>query len=64
MKGTVKFYSRQRGFGFIGVENSRDIFIHANNLPDGIDIMEGDELEFDTETTPKGISAINVRVVL
>ena len=59
--GTVKFFNTDKGFGFIESENSnKDIFVHANNLIDQIN--DGDKVSYDVDETPKGPSAINVKV--
>ena len=59
--GTVKFFNTAKGFGFIEGENSnKDIFVHANNLIDQIN--DGDKVSYDVDETPKGPSAINVKV--
>tara|TARA_X000001036_G_scaffold131470_1_gene124388 strand:+ start:702 stop:899 length:198 start_codon:yes stop_codon:yes gene_type:complete len=60
--GTVKFFNTDKGFGFIESENSnKDIFVHANNLIDQIN--DGDKVSYDVDETPKGPSAINVKVL-
>ncbi len=59
-KGTVKFFNNAKGFGFIEGEDNKDIFVHANNLTD--QISDGDKVSYDVEETPKGLSAINVKI--
>ena len=58
--GTVKFFNTRKGFGFIEGEDSKDIFVHANNLVD--QISDGDKVSYEIEDTPKGPSAINVKI--
>ena len=58
--GTVKFFNSRKGFGFIEGEDSKDIFVHANNLID--QIKDGDKVTYEVEDTPKGPSAINVKI--
>lgn len=59
--GTVKFFNSSKGFGFITPdEGGKDVFVHQNGLTD--DINEGDKVSYDVEETPKGLSAINVKV--
>ncbi|MDG2146719.1 MAG: cold-shock protein [Flavobacteriaceae bacterium TMED184] len=58
--GTVKFFNQAKGFGFIEGEEGKDIFVHANNLTD--QISDGDKVTYDVEDTPKGPSAINVKI--
>ena len=60
--GTVKFFNRSKGFGFITPdEGGRDVFVHQNGLIDEID--EGDKVSFDVEEGKKGPNAVNVKVV-
>jgi CspA family cold shock protein len=52
VKGTVKFYNEQKGFGFIEPEDgSKDVFVHATALERaGISrLVEGQKVSFDTE---------------
>jgi CspA family cold shock protein len=60
--GTVKFFNNSKGFGFITPEEGdKDVFVHANGLID--EINEGDEVNYEVEEGPKGLSAVNVKVV-
>jgi CspA family cold shock protein len=60
--GTVKFFNDSKGFGFITPdEGNKDVFVHLNGLKD--EIRDGDKVTYEVEDTPKGLSAINVRVV-
>ena len=66
-QGKIKFFDKQKGFGFIAPdEGGDDIFVHRNNVDnlgpnDGFD--DGETVEFDVEDTPKVKSAINVSSV-
>ncbi len=64
-KGRVKWFNVAKGFGFIEPEEGgRDIFVHRNNVEGlGWDegLRDGEEVEFDVERTPKGLSAVNVK---
>jgi len=64
-RGTVKWFSSEKGYGFITPQDGgTDVFVHRNNV-DGLDwednLTDGDPVEFDTEQTPKGLSAIGVQ---
>lgn len=60
--GTVKFFNNAKGFGFIKPEEGgKDVFVHQNGLVD--EITEGDKVSYDVEESPKGLNAVNVKVV-
>ncbi|HNQ12198.1 MAG TPA: cold-shock protein [Bacteroidia bacterium] len=60
--GTVKFFNRQKGFGFIRPEDSgEDIFVHESGLKD--EIKQDDKVEFSVEQGQKGLNAVEVRRV-
>ena len=64
-KGTVKTVT-DRGFGFISQEGSeKDIFFHENSLEGELaarKLKVGDKVTFDVEETPKGLSAVNIKL--
>ena len=61
VRGKVKWFSRQRGYGFIIVEGSgEEIFVHRTNLEGVYSLQEGQEVEFELEATPKGPEAVRV----
>ncbi len=66
-RGRVKWFSVDKGFGFIAPDDgSKDVFVHRNNIPGlGYDegLRDGEEVEYDVEQTPKGLSAMNVERV-
>ncbi|NIO71938.1 MAG: cold shock domain-containing protein [Anaerolineae bacterium] len=60
-RGKVKWFSRQRGYGFIIVEGSgEEIFVHRTDLEGVYSLEEGQEVEFEIEATPKGPEAVRV----
>jgi CspA family cold shock protein len=63
--GKIKKLVRDRGFGFISDTDGSEIFFHRSSLVDvQFDALnEEQKVEFDTEKSPKGARAINVRVV-
>ena len=62
MKGTVKWFNNQKGYGFITDEDGRDVFVHFSGLVmDGYkSIEEGAQVEFDVADGGKGPQAVNV----
>jgi len=58
-KGIVKFYNREKGFGFITKEDQSEIFVHATGLVD--EIEKGDSVTFEITEGKKGDNAINVK---
>ena len=62
MKGTVKWFNNQKGYGFISDEQGNDVFVHYSGLNmDGFKSLdEGAEVEFDVVTGAKGPQATNV----
>jgi CspA family cold shock protein len=65
MQGKVKWFNDAKGFGFITLDNGQDAFVHYSAIEgDGFkSLAEGDDIECDIETKPKGLQAINVRKV-
>jgi cold shock protein len=63
MKGTVKWYNEMKGFGFIEVEDGKDVFVHRTSLPEGTRLNDGDAVEFETEDSDRGLQAINIKKV-
>ena len=61
MKGTVKFFNVQKGFGFIAADDGKEYFVHQSDLGDGISLNENDAVEFDVEEGDRGPKATNVK---
>lgn len=62
IKGTVKWFNNQKGYGFINDETGRDIFVHYSGLNmDGYKTLEeGAAVEFEVVDGAKGPQAVNV----
>ena len=61
MKGTVKFFNTQKGFGFIAGDDGNEYFVHQTALEEGVILNENDEVTFDVEEGDRGPKAINVK---
>ena len=62
IKGSVKWFSDQKGYGFITPESGNDVFVHFSAIQgDGYKTLEeGQEVEFEVTQGPKGDQATNV----
>jgi len=63
VNGTVKWFSDQKGFGFIEQESGPDVFVHHSGIvSNGFKSLdEGAQVTFEIEDGPKGPSATNVQ---
>ena len=64
-EGTVKWFSNEKGYGFIEREGGDDVFVHFSAIGgDGYkSLQEGQRVEFDVEQGDKGLQAKNVQVL-
>ena len=62
MKGIVKWYNTKKCYGFIESEDGKDVFIHKSAIPFWTIILKkGDKIEFEIESSNRGLRAINVK---
>jgi len=62
MKGTVKFFAEDKGFGFINGEDGKEYFAHVTGLSEGVRLNENDAVEFDVEQGDRGPKAVNIKL--
>lgn len=61
-QGKVKWFSTERGYGFIEQESGDDVFVHANDLAGAV-LQEGDNVEFEIGEGKKGPCAKDVKII-
>ena len=61
--GSVKWYDCKKGFGFIVNSEGEDVFAHFTAIEgDGFRrLYDGEQVEFDVQSGPKGLHALRVR---
>lgn len=61
-EGTVKWFSDQKGYGFISQNTGQDLFVHFSsiNMSGFKSLAEGDRVTFEVERTERGMQAKNV----
>ena len=65
LKGKVKWFNNEKGYGFIQSENLADIFVHYSVIKkDGYKTLsEGENVHFTLIETPKGLQAKEVEMI-
>lgn len=60
--GQVKWFSQEKGYGFIQQDSGPDVFVHHSQIQSGgfRTLNEGERVEFDVIEEPKGLKAQNV----
>ncbi len=66
MRGNVKWFNNEKGYGFIEYKDNEDIFVHYSAIKqDGYKTLtEGQLVEFQLIETEKGLQATNVVAIL
>lgn len=61
-RGKVKWFNDSKGYGFIAQSSGEDVFVHFSSIEGGgfRTLAEGDEVEFEAETTDRGLQATHV----
>lgn len=62
--GKVKWFNKEKGFGFITSEDGQQVFLHSSVLPKNInDLKTGTKLEFGIADGRKGTQALSIRIL-
>ncbi|MCX6775347.1 MAG: cold shock domain-containing protein [Candidatus Micrarchaeota archaeon] len=63
MKGKVKMFNAARSFGFITGEDGKDVYVHTSAIEGGAALAVGDAVEYEVESSERGLRAKNVKKV-
>lgn len=61
VEGTIKWFDRKKGYGFISRETEQDVFVHYTNLAEPtLSLKDGDKVVFELTKGEKGPAASKV----
>lgn len=63
MEGKVKWFNRNKGYGFIEGDDGEEYFVHHSALAEGTFIQDNDRVSFDPAETERGKQAQNVTLI-
>lgn len=63
MEGTVKWFNKTKGYGFITGDDGQAYFVHLTSIPKGVMLRENDRVQFEAVDTEKGKQAKNVELL-
>ena len=62
-KGKVKFYNREKKYGFITGDDGKDYFFHASGVSNEIYLKDGDNVEYKVVEGERGPKAVDISPV-
>ena len=63
MEGTVKFFNRSKGFGFVSGDDGVDYFVHFSAVERGTFLRDNDKVSFEPGEGERGAKAENVHLI-
>jgi CspA family cold shock protein len=64
IEGSVKWFSRDKGYGFIAGDDGNEYFVHNSALAPGTFIRDNDKVSFEPAEGDKGKQARNVKLLM
>jgi cold shock CspA family protein len=61
--GTVKWFSKEKGYGFITIEENKDVYFNVKDIVGAKLPNNGDTVSLETKNGKKGLYAVNVRII-
>jgi cold shock CspA family protein len=63
LRGKIDWFNASKGYGFVSAADGEKVFLHKDQIPQGISVKEGDEIEFEKGQGTKGPKAIKVKLL-
>ena len=63
MEGTVKWFNRKKGYGFISGEDEKEYFVHYSAVAQGTFLRDNDRVAFEPADGERGLQAQNVTLL-
>lgn len=61
MEGKIKWYRKEKGYGFITGTDDKDYFVHYSDLPEDMDNIDGRDVSFELKEGRRGPQAAEIK---